>query len=85
MARYFHGWNNQVQMLSDYAGLKPWSLACIEAFRKLELYVPTVPPTKGGPAGFANGTSEDHGNVGDQPTPGMLMKWDTLWETLSEH
>ena len=32
-----HGWNNKVQVLSDYAGLKPWSVTCVEDvnFRRL--------------------------------------------------
>ena len=25
-----HGWNNKVEMASDYVGLKPWSVTCIE-------------------------------------------------------
>ena len=61
-----HGWNNKVQMLSDYAGLKSWSVTCIEAVWKFGAYVATLP----GPAGFSNGTSDDHGNASDQPTLG---------------
>ena len=38
-----HGWNNKVQVLSDYAGLKPWSVACIEAVWKFASYVATLP------------------------------------------
>ena len=38
-----HGWNNKVQVLSDYAGLKPWSATCIEAVRKFASYAATLP------------------------------------------
>ena len=34
-----HGWNNKVKMLSDHAGLKPWSVTCIEAVWKFASYV----------------------------------------------
>ena len=38
-----HGWNNKVQVLSDYAGLKPWSVTCVEAVWKFASYVATLP------------------------------------------
>ena len=41
-----HGWNNKVQMLSDHAGLKPWSVTCIEAVWKFASYVATLPPER---------------------------------------
>ena len=41
-----HGWNNKVQMLSDHAGLKPWSVTCIEAVWKFASYVAVLPPER---------------------------------------
>ena len=41
-----HGWNNKVQMLSDHAGLKPWSVTCIEAVWKFASYVEVLPPER---------------------------------------
>ena len=38
-----HGWNNKVAVLSDYAGLKPWSVTCIEAVWTFASYVATLP------------------------------------------
>ena len=38
-----HGWNKKVQVLSDYAGLKPWSVTCVEAVWKFASYVATLP------------------------------------------
>ena len=38
-----HGWNNKVEVLSDYAGLKPWSVTCVEAVWKFASYVATLP------------------------------------------
>ena len=38
-----HGWNHKVQVLSDYAGLKPWSVTCVEAVWKFASYVATLP------------------------------------------
>ena len=38
-----HGWNNKVRVLSDYAGLKPWSVTCVEAVWKFASYVATLP------------------------------------------
>ena len=38
-----HGWNNKVQVSSDYAGLKLWSATCIEAVRKFASYAATLP------------------------------------------
>ena len=37
------GWNNKVQVLSDHAGLKPWSVTCVEAVWKFASYVATLP------------------------------------------
>ena len=36
-------WNNKVQVLSDYAGLKPWSVTCVVAVWKFASYVATLP------------------------------------------
>ena len=38
-----HGWNNKVQVLSDHAGLKLWSVTCVEAVWKFASYVATLP------------------------------------------
>ena len=36
-------WNNKVKVLSDHAGLKPWSVTCVEAVWKFASYVATLP------------------------------------------
>ena len=36
-------WNNKGQVLSDYAGLKPWSVTCVGAVWKFASYVATLP------------------------------------------
>ena len=41
-----HGWNNRVQILSDHAGLQPWSVTCIEAVWKFASYVAILPPER---------------------------------------
>ena len=38
-----HGLNNKVQVLSDHAGLKPWSVTCNEAVWNFASYVATLP------------------------------------------
>ena len=38
-----NGWNNKAQVLSDHAGLKPWSVTCIEAVWKIVSYVAPLP------------------------------------------
>jgi len=38
-----HGWNDKVQVLWDYAGLKPRSVTCIEAVWRFASYVATLP------------------------------------------
>ena len=38
-----HGWNNKIRVLSDHAGVKPWSATCIKAVKKFASYVATVP------------------------------------------
>ncbi len=69
-----HGWNNKVQMLQDHAGtFFFWTetLVCYMHGSSLEICILCcnfTPERWSGPAGFSNGTSEDHGNVGDQPT-----------------
>ena len=40
------GWNNRVQILSDHAGLQPWSVTCIEAVWKFASYVAILPPER---------------------------------------
>ena len=37
------GWNNKVQVLSDYAELKLWSVTCVETVWKFASYVATLP------------------------------------------
>ena len=41
-----HGWNSRVQILSDHAGLQPWSVTCIEAVWKFASYVAILPPER---------------------------------------
>ena len=41
-----HGWNNKGKMLSDHAGLKTWSVTCIEAVWKFASYVAILPPER---------------------------------------
>ena len=41
-----HVWNNRVQILSDHAGLQPWSVTCIEAVWKFASYVAILPPER---------------------------------------
>ena len=60
-------------MLSDHAGLKPWSVTCVEAVWKFASYVAPCPRNVG-LAGFWNGTSEDHGNEDGLPTLGK-QRW----------
>ena len=42
-----HGWNNRVQILSNHAGLQPWSVTCIEAVWKFASYVAILPVVDG--------------------------------------
>ena len=42
-----HGWNNKVEMASDYVGLKPWSVTCIEFIFSSPVRVISMPKGHG--------------------------------------
>ena len=41
-----HGWNNKAKMLSDHAGLKPWSVTCIETVLEICILCSILPPER---------------------------------------
>ena len=63
------GWNNKVQVLSDYAGLTPWSVTCVEAVWKFASYVATLPSERW-TRRILEWNIRDHGNEGDLLTLG---------------
>ena len=71
-----HGWNNKVRVLSDYAGLKPWSVTCVEAVWKFASYVATLPPERWTRRIL-------HWNIRGRRTRGRpAYTWDQRWKDI---